>query len=146
MTEIRKNPRVAISMRTGATEYNEPLDSLSQAWVHLLESMDLMPILLPASLSYPEQFLHSMNISGVILTGGDDLASQKEEPNELEKNRDEKEIRVIKFCQKNSLPLLGVCRGLQLLISHTTGKIPESIHNHAGTKHNLVLTDQGKLF
>jgi putative glutamine amidotransferase len=60
---------------------------------------------------------------GIVLTGGDDVHPRfygKEihypnAPSEFEQERDEFEIETFKKAQENNLPVLGICRGLQLV-------------------------------
>ena len=58
---------------------------------------------------------------GVILSGGEDVHPRyysKEEYlelcHEIDEARDEFEWRVLEYTEKNKLPLLGICRGLQI--------------------------------
>ncbi len=60
---------------------------------------------------------------GILLTGGEDVHPRfygKEihypnAPIEFEEERDEFEIQTFKKAQENNLPVLGICRGLQLI-------------------------------
>jgi putative glutamine amidotransferase len=60
---------------------------------------------------------------GVLLTGGEDVHSQFYNrpdllkfcyPDDVDERRDEFDLSVIDYTQKNNLPLLGICRGLQI--------------------------------
>ena len=60
---------------------------------------------------------------GIVLTGGEDVHPRlygKEihyahAPSEFEEERDEFEVRTFKIAQESDLPVLGICRGLQLI-------------------------------
>ena len=60
---------------------------------------------------------------GIVLTGGEDVHPRfygKEihypnAPSEFEEKRDEFEMATFKKAQENNLPVLGICRGLQLI-------------------------------
>lgn len=60
---------------------------------------------------------------GLLLTGGEDVhprfygkgSHYSNVPDEFEEARDEFEIQTFKKAQENNLPVLGICRGLQLI-------------------------------
>jgi putative glutamine amidotransferase len=76
------------------------------------------PRVLDASLSIDEAL---EGISGLLLTGGDDVApSRYGEPRhaatvEAEPARDEFEIALIQAARKRNLPIFAICRGIQVL-------------------------------
>ena len=51
--------------------------------------------------------LQSNKIKGIILSGGQDIGTNK--------LRDKTEITLIDFAIKNKIPLIGICRGMQLI-------------------------------
>jgi putative glutamine amidotransferase len=60
---------------------------------------------------------------GIVLTGGEDVHPRfygktihyPNAPTEFEEARDEFEVRTFKIAQESNLPVLGICRGLQLI-------------------------------
>lgn len=75
-------------------------------------------------LSYKENNLEEIKMcNGILLTGGEDVhPSFYKKPEYLElcveddvdERRDEFEWKVLEFTQKNNMPVLGICRGLQI--------------------------------
>lgn len=68
---------------------------------------------------------------GILLTGGEDVHPRFYhqpalieycEP-DFDENRDEFELKVIEYSQKNNLPLLGICRGLQIANVYSGGTL-----------------------
>ena len=57
-----------------------------------------------------------LDISGVLLTGGNDLDSVN--PNPLFKQRDEYEKVLVTYAINNSIPIFGICRGLQVIAEY----------------------------
>ncbi len=55
----------------------------------------------------------------IILQGGNDIFDSSKEI----KNRNDNENLIIKFAIANNIPLLGVCRGMQLINLYFGGKI-----------------------
>ncbi len=72
-------------------------------------------------------------LDGLYLTGGNDInpSTYDEEPHPkleaVEHGRDEYEIEVIKEAFKRDIPILGICRGSQLLNSLTDGKMYQDL-------------------
>ena len=76
-------------------------------------------------LSYPENnFSDIEKCNGIMLTGGNDinprLYNQAEylaycNPKDIDEKRDEFEWNVLQYAEEKQIPLLGICRGLQLV-------------------------------
>jgi putative glutamine amidotransferase len=73
---------------------------------------------------------------GILLTGGDDIHPKfygsKEihypnAPDEFVEDRDEFEIKALAKAQENKLPVLGVCRGLQLINCALGGTLKQDL-------------------
>jgi len=65
---------------------------------------------------------------GFLLTGGDDLG--------LDKNRDELEFEILKIASENVFPVLGICRGMQIMSVWGGGTI-SPVKGHVGVRHDL---------
>ena len=94
------------------TAYYEIRECLAQDWGRFFacELKDFLPL----PLSYEIDFSHySPLLSGVILSGGNDLGVFCD--GRLSQIRDNYEYTIIKHCIKHNIPLLGVCRGAQIL-------------------------------
>ena len=63
----------------------------------------------------------------IIITGGNNLYNFKKSKENL--IRDKFEIKMIKFAIKNKVPLLGICKGFQLIAKIFKSKII-NINNH----------------
>lgn len=120
------------------------MDCLAQSWVNLLESLNYCPILLPASLSESEDYLTQLQIDALILSGGNSIADRTPVLADADPQRDAHEKGLINFCKKRKLPLIGICRGFQLLNFTSSGQLLHAIKNHAGCNHKLVLSKSGK--
>lgn len=72
----------------------------------------------------------------VIFTGGNDLFSIN--PCDLSKKRDLVEFRLLENCIEYDIPVLGVCRGMQLIHAFYGGALC-SVTNHVAKIHQLEI-------
>jgi N5-(cytidine 5'-diphosphoramidyl)-L-glutamine hydrolase len=91
--------------------YGERRDCLDQAWAKFLLACGVLPILLPNVTEAALALCEQTTIAGLILTGGNDLAACGGDAPE----RDEVEEKLLDFVEQRGLPVLGVCRGMQVL-------------------------------
>lgn len=118
-----------ITMRvTQASAYPEPRDSISHEWIILLENWGLNPVLVPNVSVDPCRYLGSGEKSILILTGGEDPGTNPE--------RDRTELALLKTAIDRSLPILGVCRGMQLINTFLGGGVID-IENHVARPHDV---------
>jgi putative glutamine amidotransferase len=116
----------------------ERRDCLDQAWSELLVPLGYLPAPLPNAIADEEgvdALVTALGLDGVILTGGNDLADAPGARNAAPE-RDRFERLLIDVCGRRNLPVLGVCRGLQLLVCHAGGTLVMT-RGHAGTRHAL---------
>lgn len=94
---------------------------LEQSMAHWVQSQGAIPYLIPTAAHGFElgDFLDGMD--GLVLQGGSDVCPRTygEEPMNPkwcgDEIRDRYEIELIKECMKRDIPVLGICRGLQIL-------------------------------
>ena len=128
-----KKKRVGISLRIDNIEkYNEKRDALSQEWIILLEKCNLVPILIPNSLTNIQNFIEELDLDGVILSGGDNLGDYPD--------RDKTENKLIEYSLEKNIPILGVCRGMQILNYFFGGRvIKNGSENHVKIDHDVKI-------
>lgn len=121
--------RVALTMRiTAAETYTERRDSISHDWLARLVSWQMVPVLVPNVLNDPSAFLSVLKPDLLVLTGGDNLGATPQ--------RDQMENILLKHAIENGMPVLGVCRGLQLINAFFDGTTIPVTH-HAATEHQV---------
>ncbi len=123
--------RVAIDSDTG-----ERRDCLDQEWTRLLEARGFCPVPIPNTLHDVAAHVEALGLEGVILTGGNDLA-HVENPNRPAPERDASEAQLIDWAGRTGTPLLGVCRGMQMLAAHYGTRL-SPIEGHVARDHPIV--------
>lgn len=115
-------PLVGIPCRAGVRgEAKRPVYHGNQAYVHAVESVGGVPILIPFMDDLAS--LHSLlpRLDGILLPGGIDVHPHRynEEVDasikEIDPQLDTLELTLADWAWQNDVPLLGICRGLQVL-------------------------------
>ena len=100
---------------------NETRDALDRNWHHFLFEVGVLPFVLPNEVTLVKALLSSFKgkIVGTLLTGGNSLqVCQGDSP-----ERDELEQFLLQYSLQHDLPVLGVCRGMQVLLDHFGGEL-----------------------
>ena len=104
--------RVAVTQRVSVVPaYSERRDCLDQAWTKFLAACGLLPVLLPNVNDAAIALCEGTGVCGLLLTGGNDLAEYGGDAPE----RDCLELALLDWAERLGLPVLGVCRGMQVI-------------------------------
>ena len=125
---------IAITQRiTSFYEGKEIRESLDIRWYDFAKSCGFS--LVPISVKHEVLgFLREMNISGVIFSGGNDLfVVNAEKVNEM---RDIFEKNLLQEAINRDIPIIGICRGMQLINSYFAGTL-QRVAGHVATTHRI---------
>ncbi len=114
----------------------ERRDALDQRWTPFLQACGLAPLLIPNHVETARQLMQHHSVCGVLLTGGNDLAAYGGDAPE----RDATELFLIEEAEETGRPILGVCRGMQML-QHHAGVTLQRVLGHVAVRHTLQLPD-----
>lgn len=118
--------------------YGERRDCLDQAWTMVLSKAGMVAVPLPNLIENVESLFDETGLSGIILTGGNDLEKLPGASNTAPE-RDALERCLIELSADRNLPLLGVCRGMQMLVDHYGGNLTR-VENHVANQHPVKVT------
>jgi putative glutamine amidotransferase len=129
---------VAITQRVELAPFGERRDALDQRWNRFLKECGIIGTTLPNNAETAVALLRSPHISGLILSGGNDLPQFGGDVPE----RDATERAVLELAITNKLPILGVCRGMQFIADYY-GSTLGPVSGHAGVQHPVMFTGGG---
>ncbi len=135
--------RFGITMRiTNAVGYDEPRESIATDWSNYLISAfnESEFIFIPNIENLVIDYIDNLNIDVLILTGGDDLG--------VCKRRDNTEQIALKHALSKNIPVIAVCRGLQLVHTFYGGIIKKGNvnfeKNHKAKKHIVTIDGRNR--
>lgn len=139
---MRSRPglRIGVTMRESqAPGYDEPRDALARNWAAFLHAAIPEAAWLPVpnlGAARVLEFFEQWELSALMLTGGEDLG--------MSPIRDESEHALLAHCLHGELPVLGVCRGMQLMWQALGGQL-EAIAGHRAVRHIVTCVGEGEL-
>lgn len=129
---------IAITQRLVENEnYSETRDALDVKFSALFRELDVLPIPLPTYTDFAT-YLHELPLDGIVLSGGNDLAAVN--PNSISADRDQFERGVLKMAIAAKIPVLGICRGMQLIAEYF-GSTLKPVTSHVATEHAIVAVE-----
>lgn len=129
--------RIGLTQRVElVTSYGERRDCLDQEWSRLMSCLGYLPVPIPNAIENVEEWFSLVGLEGVILTGGNDLSCLKDAKNTAPE-RDSLEHALIDLCGRYKIPLLGVCRGMQILNVHYEGTLTP-VKDHVALRHDIT--------
>lgn len=124
-------PRIGITQRlTRTVDSNEDRDNLDIQWSRFLWDLGYLPV--PLSNYFGShnicEYISQCNLQGIIFSGGDDIG--------VWPRRDNFELNLLQIALKKKIPILGVCRGMQILNKFYGGTL-EKIEGHVNRPHQI---------
>lgn len=133
--------------------------TLNTAYVRALESAGLVPLAVPTMLAPDRAGAALAAVRGLVLTGGEDVAPDRygaaphPRLGDVDPVRDAAELALIAEARRRGLPILAICRGIQILNVALGGTLYQDLDSerpgpvpHAGDqRHHAVRVEAGSL-
>ena len=113
-------PAVAVTAPRRLVDGRERV-TLNTAYVRALESAGLVPLAIPTMLAPAHAAAALTGVRGLVLTGGEDVAPDRygaaphPRLGAVDPSRDAAEVALIDAARQRRLPILAICRGIQIL-------------------------------
>lgn len=136
-------PVIGLPARSLTLRGEPPRFAINQAYVQALEAAGCVPIMIP--LIQDEQRLRALyeRLDGLVFPGGADVAPAEygEQPidnlNDVDAPRDRTELVLARWAASEDRPVLGICRGQQLLNVALGGTLYQDLlHQGVTTVHH----------
>ena len=125
--------RAGVSLRVVEhTLHKERSDQISHDWIQFLEDHGIIPILIPNTYTDIFSFVDNFRINLLLLSSGNNIGPLRIKENnfnisDVSVERDETERKLIDYALKNKIPILGVCRGMQMLNIYFGGQLERDL-------------------
>lgn len=114
-------PLIGITTRNSRDADRHPTTSLQHTYTNAIVQAGGLPILIPSML--PEEDFQALyaNVAGILFTGGGDISlkyfSGADHPRigEVDESRDQTELYLMRSAVRDGKPILGICRGAQVM-------------------------------
>lgn len=140
--------RIGITQRVVYVErIKERRDVLDQRWYDFADALGVMLVPIPNNLKEPAWYIDELEIDGLIFSGGNNIGFQGKEiiegksiqEDDVANERDETEIDLIEWAVKDNKPIIGICRGMQVLNAYFGGSLSKvDTKQHVAQEHSLV--------
>ena len=148
-------PLIGIPCRHDASAYygKNPVNAQNESYLSAVSQAGGLPFLIPLNLETPALRTLYELAEGILLTGGGDvdpsLLQQDPHPtlSDIQPDRDELEITLSRWAAADGKPILGICRGIQVMAVAAGGTLcqdlpsqrPEAtLHNYGYNNGTLI--------
>jgi putative glutamine amidotransferase len=124
--------------------WDQSADLLPTLYARAIEAAGGVPVLLPPTTPYAEAATAVVaRLDALVISGGADVSPERygEQPHERTRawrdDRDGWELALLDAADTAGLPLLGVCRGMQVMAVHAGGALEQHVPDQVGhDRHN----------
>lgn len=96
--------------------YKKEVISVNRDYIKMIEESGGIPLIIPCTIDESDILKIADNIDGLLLIGGEDVGEQlyKKRSSNVS-NRDKLEVVIYNCCKNDDKPILGICRGMQMI-------------------------------
>ncbi len=128
-------PLIGITTRNGKDPDGHPTTALQHTYTNAIVQAGGLPVLIPSMLSEEDFLALYSHIRGILFTGGGDVSLDffpgVDHPRigEVDSPRDVTEINLMRAAVNDGKPILGICRGVQVMNIALGGTLYTHIHD-----------------
>lgn len=132
--------RLGITQRVEVVaDYGERRDCLDQRWSAFAQELRLVPVPLPnLRREAVPSLLDALELDAVVISGGNSLSLFDPDARDAAPERDVFESALIDEALNRAIPIVGVCRGMQMINVHLGGDLG-LLKGHIATRHDLTV-------
>jgi len=142
--------KVAISQSVGPGEGS---DSLRHSYTRFFASLGVLLIPVSNALDDPVAYVEALDVDGLVLAGGGDVdparyGAANTHSTEIAPERDATELALLGWAAARGKPVVGICRGMQVINVHFGGALVQDIpalvpgaRAHQDSAHAVAVTD-----
>ncbi len=124
---------IGVTTSRNNSQAGYPIFTLAEAYVDALQKAGAMPVMIPLGL--PEEQLSELlsRVDGMLFSGGGDVHPERygSAPHPLvdfvDEDRDRVEALLVNLAVQRGMPILGICRGMQLINVALGGTLYEDL-------------------
>ncbi|MDD2923229.1 MAG: gamma-glutamyl-gamma-aminobutyrate hydrolase family protein [Anaerolineales bacterium] len=126
---------IGITTRNGKDADGHPLTALQHSYIRAVVQAGGMPILIPSIFDEEDSLDLYSRLDGILFSGGGDVSLEyfRGDPHprigEVDPNRDSTEIGLMRAAVHDGKPVLGICRGAQVMNVALGGTLYTHIHD-----------------
>lgn len=134
---------IAITQRLVRNDaYPEIREALDIRWAQLAQAAGFILLPLPIRAEFAK-YAETVSITGIILSGGNDLARFSSD--ELSAMRGDFEKNVLDYAVQHKMPVLGVCRGMQMIADYFGAEL-SPVPGHVCQRHEVEFVSSPHYF
>lgn len=132
---MRIAPRIVVTVTAPPPGAPPPQPPRHQPYLEALERQGAVPVAISAATSAEDVESALATMDGLLLSGGVDIDPARygranDGSREIQRDRDELEAGAWAAAEARSLPVLGICRGLQAINVFTGGTLLQHVDGH----------------
>lgn len=122
--------RILISQRRDPVAGRDEIrDSMDVRLPAIFYNLGLLPIPLCSDIEQHEDYIQQLKPDGIFIGSGNDLGEHPQ--------RDALEHALLVYAEKENIPVMGLCRGTQMLNQYLGGSLA-AVQGHVACKHLLL--------